>query len=157
MPLTFRPLLVLVSVLGLGGCALSTPFTRGVVVADTAEVVVAVTYAKYRPDEADEFWRLTKAVQATLPQQSGLVGYRLRRQIFGNEAWTMTVWTDAQALEAFVASPTHRVAMRATGRLLEDAKFVRLTVRGSDLPLAWDKALVALAESGNDYSRPPSP
>ena len=42
MPRTFRPLLVLVSVLGLGGCALSTPFTRGVVVPDTAEVVVAV-------------------------------------------------------------------------------------------------------------------
>lgn len=157
MPILRRLLVVVAGLVGLGGCAISTPYKRGVAVAPTDVVVVAVTYARYRPDQAAEFWRLTNAVQDSLPGQAGYVGHRLRRRLFANEAWTMTVWKDAQALEAFVSSPAHRTAMRATARLVEDAGFARFEVRGADLPLGWEPALTALAEQGRTYERPATP
>jgi hypothetical protein len=49
----------------------------------------------------------------------------------------MTAWHDEAAMSAFVRSPTHREAMRATRRLTTDTRFDRITIDGPLSDLTW--------------------
>jgi heme-degrading monooxygenase HmoA len=129
----------------LSGCALGRPFRTEAPPAAGSTVVVAVTYARYRPEAADRFWVLTRGVLDRLPGRDGLLGHSVRRTLFGDEVWTMTAWISTAALTAFIRSPEHRTAMAATDETVAEARFARFTVPAADFPPGWDRALEALA------------
>lgn len=120
-------------------------------------VVVAVTHAQLRPDGSERFWKLTRGVLDALPGHAGLHGYALRRRISGDEAWTMTAWASEEAIAAFVRSPEHREAMRATGAVLAQARFARFTIPAGEFPPTWERALAALAAENAGGADPPRP
>jgi heme-degrading monooxygenase HmoA len=152
--------LLLLSTLGtlLGGCAIATPFrgpgfaagkVSGVDPGQT--VVVALTNATVHSDRREPFDTHTRKVVDTLPAQPGLIGYSVRRELFGDEAWTMTVWrTDADRAR-FVATDAHRAAMAAGGPALKSVRFSRVEVPARDIPLSWDRAIQLLNEGGRRY------
>lgn len=141
------PILLLV-----GGCQIGRPFRgpgfdpREGVTAATAgpTVVVAVTHAVSAPGRRRDFSRRTASVMGAIESQPGLIGWSVRKQIFGNEAWTLSVWTDESSLAAFVRSPAHLDAMRAD--TLADFTTVRIDVPREAIPIGWPRALEILEE-----------
>ena len=139
----------------LGGCAISTPFRGpgydsrdGVTVAHSGTVYVSITRATYNRGSMarSEFWDHVERVEASLPDQPGFIGFSKRREIFGNTAWTMTIWTDGSSMRRFVSSEAHREAMASSARTLDDASFHGFEISAEDVPIAWSDALDRLAE-----------
>ncbi len=144
----------------LGGCTISTPFkgpgydhADGVTKVDGGDtVVVALTHAVLGK-ERQNFDRGVDRIVDSLAEQPGLIGYSLRRELFGDEAWTLTVWRDEAALLAFVRSEVHQRAIREGAGELAGANFRRFELPASELPIDWEKALGYLAASARSYSR----
>ena len=55
---------------------------------------------------------------------------------------TLSAWKDEEALRAFVQNSPHLRLMAAFAPHMDETKFVRWTVKGSQLPLRWDDALL---------------
>jgi len=70
-----------------------------------------------------------------------VIGYSLNSRLFTGQFWTLSVWEDEAALQAFVHAAPHVETMRAMIPHMGPTRFVRWTVRGADLPVRWDDAL----------------
>jgi len=150
-----RLLYVAVSAVSLGGCVVATPF-RGPgqdVTAGSSELVLSLTQATLNDDSRARavFWDYVDRVETSLEDQPGFVGFSKRTELFGDNAWTMTVWSDAESLQAFVESEPHRAAMRNAMGALADARFVRVTIGRDELPVTWERALELLERQGRQY------
>jgi quinol monooxygenase YgiN len=92
-------------------------------------------------------WRIpwllwySAGIRRQLRTSPGLIGYSLRAQLAAKRFWTLSVWEDEAALQAFVAAPPHAAAMKALAPHMGATRFARWTVKGSGLPLLWDEAL----------------
>ena len=129
----------------LTGCAYTAPFrktalARELGLAPDRPVLVVLSETEHRPGMRREFFKDTRAVVATLPEQAGLLGYGLRFEIFGKRAWTMTAWKDEASLAAFVRSPAHREAVRRSGETAQNIRFASLELPLSALPPSWREA-----------------
>ncbi len=140
----------------LPSCSIATPL-RWTAPPESApeELYISVTHAVLDPAQRDAFDEGTEALFATLAAEEGLLAYSRRKELFGNEAWTMTVWRDAAAHAAFVRSASHRRAMREGRAALVRARFAEfLWPKASGRP-NWKAALAALAPLPLvDYSGP---
>ena len=93
------------------------------------------------------YWRVfpfvfyTVQVVKQLESAQGLVGYSLLARPFSKRFWTLSAWKNDEALRGFVQHPPHVSIMTALAPHMDKTKFVRWTVKGSDLPLRWDEAL----------------
>lgn len=150
----------LVPLLGLllGGCAVATPFrgpgfTAGKVtsVAPDQDVVVVLTNARVHRALRGPFDAQTSKVVDSLPNQPGLVGYSVRRELLGDEVWTMTVWKSEADRARFVASNSHRTAMIEGSPALKSARFSRVLLPAKDIPISWDRAKQILDEQSRRY------
>jgi heme-degrading monooxygenase HmoA len=140
----------------LGGCTIATPYRPAAPAEGSGAgeaVVIALTEATLRPDRAARaaFWDGVRRVERDLPNQQGLLGHALRRELLGNRAWTMTVWESQEALDRFVTSPVHRAAIRAGDPALAGQRFATVTRPRTAGPLSWTEALDVLAREGQGY------
>ncbi len=143
-----KPLIVITLAAVTGGCAINTPFRgpgydpdRGVTLNDAGDrLLVALTHATLN-ERRRNFDAEVGRVAASLADRDGLVAYSLRKELLGNEAWTMTVWRDRAALEAFVASSAHQHAIRNSAHELAAARFLRFEIDAAALPISWEDAL----------------
>ncbi len=88
-----------------------------------------------------KFLYLTGQIQKQLDTSEGVVGYALIAYILKKEFWTMSVWKDEDTLSKFVKTSAHLRTMREFSRYLSDERrFVKVNVKGNDIPLPWDKA-----------------
>ena len=148
--------LALLALFPVTGCAISTPYRSVAGVGPTADddtVLVALTHAEIAEgtSTASAFWSNVSAVADSLEGRPGLLGYRLRRELFGRNSWTMTVWTDEASLEAFIGSDIHQTAIREGWPALDRARFARVTVPLSEIPLSWDRAKALLDAQDREY------
>lgn len=133
----------------LGGCTVATPYRTVAPPPDeAATVVIAITWATLDPQRRASFDRYTSRLIDILPQQPGLLGYSLRRQLFGNDVWTVTVWASDDARRAFVYSALHQEAITETYAAVVKTRFARYTAAPSDLPPAWAASLRRVQEQG---------
>jgi len=147
-------LLLLALALALGGCTIATPYRaiqHAQAPADGDTVVVAITKAVVDPATRGPFDAQVRAVLRSMPGQPGLVGYSVRRELFGRNLWTLTVWENDAALAAFAKGAAHSEAVRVGSPALQDARFARLTMPRGAPPLSWPAALEILRVSGRDY------
>ena len=88
-------------------------------------------------------WLLPKTFRITrqLRRSAGLVGYSLHAKLATGHFWTLSVWEDETALQAFVHAEPHRGTMRVLLPHMGPTRFVRWTVFGTGLPILWDDAL----------------
>ncbi len=102
------------------------------------------------------FLGLTASVVRQLERTDGLVGYSLRAQPFARTFWTLSAWTDARALAAFVAEMPHQRVMAKLGPHMGPTRFTTWTAPGSALPTTWDVAIGHLdSSSSRDHATPP--
>jgi quinol monooxygenase YgiN len=87
------------------------------------------------------FFFYTAQVVRQLGTADGLVGYSLLARPLSKRFWTLSAWKNEDALRAFVQHPPHVRIMTALTPHMDETKFVRWGVKGSDLPLHWDDAL----------------
>lgn len=138
----------------LGGCAIATPYRaiqQTPAAAADVQVVVAITKAVVDRATRGPFDAQVRAVLRGMPDQPGLVGYSVRRELFGRNLWTMTVWENDAALAAFAKGALHSEAVRVGSPALRDARFARLARSRGAAPLSWPEALEILRTSGRDY------
>ncbi len=153
-----KTLLSSVSAILLTGCALSSPMSKPN--AATSEIAadqgyhVVVTHAMIADRLGDrfEFFQLTGEVEDSLASTPGIVSFSKRVNLFANEAWTLTVWENTEAITAFKANKPHIKAMSSAGQVLSGARFARFIVKGSELPVSWDHALEQLEIQNQGYS-----
>ena len=84
------------------------------------------------------FWEKADSVIASLSNQQGYLGHRIRKKLFSNEAWTMTVCKNLSSLNEFVRSDIHSGAIRDGLSAVKQARSVRFTALRFDIPLSWD-------------------
>jgi heme-degrading monooxygenase HmoA len=110
------------------------------------QLIVAVTHANVDADKRKSFDEAAYRVLDSLPTQSGLVGYSVRRQVFGNEVWTATVWRDEESIQRFVRSMAHTQAVTQSGSAVQHIQYTRLNIRRDELPINWGQLLEAVQD-----------
>jgi heme-degrading monooxygenase HmoA len=118
-----------------------------------AEVVVVITEVRLGGDRSARsvFWSHVRHIEKALPGQPGLVGYALRREIFGTTAWTMTVWANEGAIAGFMRSAVHRKAVQDGLPAVMVSTFVRFRRPAKAGPPSWTEAIEHLRTSGRSY------
>lgn len=133
----------------LHGCAIGTPWPDLAPVNDengNDQVVLVLTRVVVDTSDRREFDRQNRRVLASMGSQPGLIGYAARRQLIGDQGWTMSVWADDAARAAFVRSPVHRDAIAKSLPALRAVETKRLTLARENLPANWDEVLLMLAD-----------
>lgn len=83
--------------------------------------------------------RVVEALQSgTVP---GLVGFSMRKELFGDQVWTMSAWTDREASRRFAASSPHREAMEVASDAIRSLRVRTLDLPRDAPPPSWDEAL----------------
>jgi hypothetical protein len=133
---------VIASVPLLGACSISMPFTY----APSAKkglpqdrLQVSITHATLHPDKRGIFDEQTMLVYREMDQQAGLVAYAIRRELFGNQVWTVSVWRDHESRMKFFMSDVHQRAIYMSQDAIETVRYKRVEMQRSELPLGWDK------------------
>jgi heme-degrading monooxygenase HmoA len=146
-------LAVAVSVMSLlTGCAISTPFPRLQSAASESgkqEVVLVLTRIVVDSQNRAEFDRQTSRVIDSMPSQPGLMGFSARRELFGKQGWTMSVWASQEARAQFVRSAVHQEAIAKSKSAIVTVELKRLTMPRDELPKNWTEAIQKLDEPGN--------
>lgn len=118
---------------------------RGVVLEGAGDqLVLAVTHAVVADGQKNAFNTDLKLVLKDISRQDGLVGYSLRINREGDQAWTMSVWRDEAALDAYVDSDAHLAAMRRSRTTLRSVDVKRTPWPRSEMPPQWDRVLPLL-------------
>lgn len=157
LPLLALALALPPALLLLPSCALARPFVAppGAPVPD-APVTVVVTHAVLDNERRDVFDDYTRRLIARLDagDYAGLVGYSVRQEPLGDEVWTLTVWTDADAMRRFARSGPHREAMRKADSAILELNTRVFELPPDALPPSWDMALQRLAEPQAEVRTP---
>jgi heme-degrading monooxygenase HmoA len=133
----------------ISACAIGTPWPRvapGDAEQGNETVVLVLTRVVVNTRQRSEFDRQNSRVLASMGSQPGLIGYAARRELFGDQGWTMSVWASDEARAAFVRSAVHREAITKSLPALRSVELKRMTVARKDLPPNWDEVLRLLAE-----------
>ena len=114
---------------------------RGVVHPDAGrQVLLVVTRGDIETGAANDFANDLRAVLDTMNQHDGLIGYAVRKELFGSRVWTKSVWTDRASMERFVQSAAHRKAMASgsivRGSFISAAAFIDASL----IPPSWTEA-----------------
>lgn len=127
----------------LSACTLQTPFDpsrlreRG----SASDVLpVSVTHATLGA-ERKVFYRETLRVYRSLAAQEGLLAFAIRREVFGNQVWTVTVWASAAARTQFLRSAAHQQAVRLGRAAIQSLRTCRWMLRRDQLPPDWAAVL----------------
>ena len=99
------------------------------------------------------YWRMpsfffyTAQVAKQLASAEGLLGYSVLARPLSKRSWTLSAWKDEAALRTFVQHPPHVHILTALAPHMDQTKFLRWNVKGSQLPLRWDDALRRFADT----------
>jgi hypothetical protein len=86
------------------------------------------------------FLLYTWRIQSQLRRTPGLLGYSFLARILQRRFWTLSVWEGEIALRQFVVENPHGRVMTALREKMDQTRFVRWGMRGSELPPRWRDA-----------------
>ena len=110
------------------------------------EYVVMASHLPLRSiTSTPRFFRAVAAIRKQLRGAEGLVGYTLRAKPLARRYWTLSVWTDRSALEAFMRTPPHVGVMGSLKPFMATTKFVQWQITAADGRPSWSEALERLA------------
>jgi quinol monooxygenase YgiN len=109
-----------------------------------AYLVLASHLPLKRITSTARFFLAVSAVRRQLADAEGLVGYTLRAKPLARNYWTLSVWTDAAALQAFVRTPPHLIVMSSLRPSMGPTKFVQWEITAEDALPTWMEALERL-------------
>ncbi len=125
------------------GCAFSTPM-QWKPLANEELVEVSITHARLDPDHRQAFDNYVDKLRRVMDDQPGIVGHSLRREIWGDQVWTYTVWRSSADRNAFVRSGLHRRAMVDSSNAILEMRVRQLQLPYSQAPRQWTDILEIL-------------
>ena len=134
-------------------CTIQTPFQAGVISkADIKEnlVYLSITEVTLNNNNAENknFWEGVDSVSDDIKQQNGLIGFSMKKELFGNKAWTYSLWKDEESIEKFIYGRTHKNAMKSGRSAIKNAKFARVKLNANELPISWNRVFELLEIHG---------
>lgn len=109
---------------------------------DDKEYVALLSFLplkRYR--KMPKFAGLTMETIGQLAKSHGLIGYSLGAELLRKRFWTLSAWEDQQALMDFVEQIPHSRIMQELAPHMGKTQFARWTVRASEIPIPWARAL----------------
>ena len=79
-------------------------------------------------------------IRRAMLRAPGAVGVSLIARPLRREYWTLSAWADQAALDAFVATPQHREAMRRLGPAMAESAFAFWTAPSDGPAPSWKEA-----------------
>lgn len=101
-------------------------------------VYVGITHAYLNGGEA-KFLSDTFKVYDDLDSFKGFLGGSVRKQIWGNQVWTMSVWHSEDDLKRFSYSDLHRRAIKSSGQYISKIRSTILKMKRVDVPESWQE------------------
>jgi heme-degrading monooxygenase HmoA len=143
---------LIVAGLVLTAFSVSTPFVypQGKEI-KASKAKLVVTHATIRAGQSTPFYDRSEEVVKSLKDQPGLLAYSIRRQLFGNQAWTLTLWDSEHSKSAFTRSSAHQSAMAEASSVLSCARFLRVDWSGEVKNLDWEEVLGRLDTESVSY------
>ncbi|HEV3114401.1 MAG TPA: antibiotic biosynthesis monooxygenase [Candidatus Binataceae bacterium] len=83
----------------------------------------------------------TRRITGQLGRANGLIGYSLLARPLAKQFFTLSVWENEAALNAFVRASPHAATMAELMPHMGQTRFVKRPIKGSEIPPAWDYAL----------------
>lgn len=93
------------------------------------------------------FFRAVAAIRRQLAGTDGLVGYTLRARPVARNYWTLSVWSDQAALQAFMRTAPHVGLMGSLKPFMRPTKFVQWEISAADGRPSWAEAIERLARN----------
>ena len=117
------------------------------------DVILSITYIEINKSssELSKFWEHVFSIKNKMNENPGVLGVSIRKSIFSNKAWTMTIWEDESSLENFVEGERHRTAIKEGKTTILKTKFYRNTIKYSELPISWENPERLVEEKGVEY------
>ena len=110
------------------------------------EVFVAITNASLKRHLRSDFLKSSDELYSTLDLIEGYIGGSLRVEPFGNQAWTLTIWKDKEAMNRFVLGQAHMAAAFTHGEAIIKFRSADFIMESQLIPNVWDKAMEKLDE-----------
>lgn len=113
----------------------------GVLDADVEYLVLASSIPPKSFATTWAMFRGSTVVRRQLSSADGVLGFSMLAEPFRKRYATLSVWRDEEALDAFVSAEPHARLMADLAPAMNEPKFVRWTISGSDGRPAWPDAL----------------
>ena len=110
---------------------------------------MVLTHILVNTQQREEFDRQTKRVIDSIRNQPGVMGFSARRELFGNQGRTLSVWASDQARADFVRSSVHQEAIAKSAPAIVSIELKHLTLARKKLPENWTSALTLLNDPAN--------
>jgi len=94
--------------------------------------------------QVPRFMLNTLSITGQLKRSKGIVWYSLLAHLVRHRFWTLSVWEDEDALDAFAAELPHSGIMTGLRPHMGATKFVTWTALGAEVPPTWEQALERL-------------
>lgn len=108
-------------------------------------VVMASTFRLRSARHVPGFLAASMRIRRQVVAAPGALGLSLDARPLRRIFFTLSAWRDRESLDAMIVRDPHRAAMERYRPETEVADFRFWTVRGADLPIAWDEARRRLA------------
>ena len=89
-------------------------------------------------------FRGSRLVRRQLLAADGVLGFSMLAEPHRKRYATLSVWRDEDALDAFAGTAPHAQLMAALAPAMDEPKFVRWTISGSNGRPSWTDALARL-------------
>jgi quinol monooxygenase YgiN len=110
-------------------------------------IVMASRLPLGRYRDVPAFLRASMDIRRQLRKADGLLGYGLDAKLVQRTFWTLSVWRDADALDAFARTDPHAARVRQVRPLMNTTTFVTWATTGDQLPVTWDQARSRVSEA----------
>ncbi|MFD0360825.1 antibiotic biosynthesis monooxygenase [Nocardia sp. GCM10030253] len=98
-----------------------------------------------RYSDVVRFLRWTLRIRSQLRDAPGCVGYTLDARLFSKTFWTLSAWSDQEAMNNFVRSGAHAEMLSDMAGRVGNPSFVDSTATRAQIPLSWREARTRLA------------
>ena len=112
--------------------------------ADTEYLVLASSIPPKSVSSTLSMFRGSRTVRRQLLTTDGVLGFSMLAEPFRRRYATLSVWRDAEALDAFVDTSPHAEVMAEMAPSMDEPKFVRWTISGGDGTPTWTDAISRL-------------
>jgi heme-degrading monooxygenase HmoA len=110
-------------------------------------VVMASRLPLARFRDVPAFLRASMDIRRQLKRTDGLIGFGLDANLVRRTFWTLSVWRNADSLDAFARTNPHAAHVKRIRPLMNATTFVTWTTTGDQLPVTWDEARVRINEA----------
>lgn len=97
--------------------------------------------------DVPRFLRWTIRIRTQLKSAPGCVGFTMDAKPFTKTFWTLSAWSDEQAMERFVRSGAHAEMLKDMAGRLGNPHFADSTATSADIPLSWADARARIKDA----------